>query len=463
MLLCLLLAALLDFEPAPCAEATDRLVWRQKENSVDAQIEGWPLTRLLERVAAKTRWQVLLEPDTQYTVSAKFTGLKTSDALRRLLGGLNFMLVPAASGPTRLYIYRTSMGAATELVAAPAERTGPEGESSAIPNELIVTLKADARESIDDLAKRLGAKVVGRADELHAYRLRFQDEAATRGACEALGTEPDVSAVDANYEVTRPDRPEALGGGPLPPFTLRPKATVDANRVVVGLIDTALQTQGTVLKDFLLPAVSVAGAAEVPPNQPTHGTSMAETLLYRLSLAPDSASGTPVRILPVDVYGAGESTTTFEIARGIYAAINGGASIINLSLGGEADSRFVHEVIKSGHDQGVMFLAASGNEPVTTATYPAAYPEVTAVTATSRNGGLASYANRGDFVSAAAPGTSVIPFNDRPYVVVGTSVSTANASGVAAALMAATHKTGADLEALVRQTLAFKAPASGRP
>jgi hypothetical protein len=457
------LGLLLWLGVTPRVQGADRLVWRAAENRVDAEIEGWPLTQLLEKLSAKTRWQVLLEPELKHTVCAKFSGLKVDEALRRLLGNLNFMLAPAANAPARLYIFRTSMAAATELVAAPAEHLADEGATPPLPNELIVTLKPGAKESIDELAQRLGARIIGRADELRAYRLRFEDEAATQAARTALESDPNVSAVDANYQVPRPDRPEPLAVGLLlPPFTLRPKATADGSRVVVGLIDTAVQTQGTILKDFLLPGVSVAGEASVPANQPTHGTSMAETLLYRLSLAPDSSSGTPVRILPVDVYGAGQSTTTFEIARGIYAAINGGAAIVNLSLGGEADSRFLHEVIQAGHDQGVVFFGAAGNEPVATPTYPAAYPEVVAVTASSRDGGIASYANRGEFVAAAAPGTSVIPFNDRPYLIVGTSAAAANASGVAAAQMAATRKTGADLEARVRQLLAVKLP-SGPP
>jgi len=44
------------------------------------------------------------------------------------------------------------------------------------------------------------------------------------------------------------------------------------------------------------------------------------------------------------------------------------------------------------------------NEPVTTPTYPAAYPGVVAVTATDSTGQIASYANRGSFVDLAISG-----------------------------------------------------------
>ena len=45
--------------------------------------------------------------------------------------------------------------------------------------------------------------------------------------------------------------------------------------------------------------------------------------------------------------------------------------IVNMSLGGDGDSSFLHQTIKSAHDQGVVFLGAAGNQPVTTPVYPA--------------------------------------------------------------------------------------------
>ena len=39
---------------------------------------------------------------------------------------------------------------------------------------------------IDDLARSLGAKVIGRIDSLNAYRLQFQDQAAADTAREQL-------------------------------------------------------------------------------------------------------------------------------------------------------------------------------------------------------------------------------------------------------------------------------------
>jgi thermitase len=156
------------------------------------------------------------------------------------------------------------------------------------------------------------------------------------------------------------------------------------------------------------------------------------------------------------VYGQSETTTTYQVAEGIVKAIEGGATIINLSLGTDGDSSLLKQVIEDAHAQGIVFLGAAGNEAVTTATYPAAYSEVVAVTATDNQGNLASYANYGDFVDIAAPGTVIVNYNGQSYLVTGTSASTALVTGAAAGLSEVTGTSGARLEATVRKGLSLQ-------
>jgi hypothetical protein len=159
----------------------------------------------------------------------------------------------------------------------------------------------------------------------------------------------------------------------------------------------------------------------------------------------------------VDVYGNRTTTSTFDVGVGIYQAVNKGARIINLSLGSDGDTGFLHRIIQSSHDQGILFFAAAGNEPVTTPTYPAAYAEVIAVTAGSSKGVIAPYANYGSFVDVIAPGSSIVNFNGQSWLVMGTSASTAYASGVAAALMDGCNPPSmAQIEAQIRSNLALK-------
>jgi subtilisin family serine protease len=97
---------------------------------------------------------------------------------------------------------------------------------------------------------------------------------------------------------------------------------------------------------------------------------------------------------------------------GIIQARNRGANVINLSLGSPADSPVLYDVISAVARQGIPIFAAAGNEAHHHAVLPAAYPGVIAVTALD-HGQIASYANRGSFVSVAAlvPASSISIIN----------------------------------------------------
>lgn len=406
---------------------TNTLVWQAAGDRVSADLHAQPLLPLLEDIAHQTGWHIFVEHEALRDVSTKFRDLPSSDALHKLLGGLSFALVPRTNGPMFLYVYATTMENATQAVAA--ARTVPKH----VPNELIVKLKPGA--DIDAIAKALGAKVIARNDKLHLYKLQFSDEAATDAALGRLKINSDVEAVDYDYVLDPPAAPQRLDNVPANagPFslTLDPATPGDPCNPVVGLIDTPVQSLGSQFNPFITTNISVAGnAGAQSTTDPTHGTAMAETILRAVSQV--SGGSSSVRIVAVDVYGTSASTTSWNVALGIQAAVDNGATVLNLSLGGTSDSAVLESIIQQALKQGVVIFAAAGNQPVNTPTYPAALPGVYAVTALGAPGQLAAYANYGSFVSLALPGASVVYLGNQAWMVQGTSPATAYASGVAA-------------------------------
>src|SRR5215475_5682037 len=424
--------------------AADTLRW--ETNKVSADIKSTDLTGVLEKIAAVTGWHVFVEPETLHTVSAKFNNVTPGEALHKLLGDVNFFLLPDAKQP-KLYVFRTRMQNATQMVH-PAPIAPKEAKNKVIPNELIVRLKPGAK--IEDLAKLLGAKVIGHIDGSNTYRLKFDDESAADAARDQLSSNSDVASVENNYSIDRPTIPSQLGSTTVPPPQLQLKDPPATGRIIVGLVDTGVQQLGNGLDSFLLKAQSVVDG-QPDPNSPSHGTAMAETILR--SLESNTKGSTSVQILPVDVYGANETTTTFDVVNGIVLAYNGGAQVINLSLGSEGDSQSLRDLIKQLSDKNIVFFAAKGNQPVTTPLYPAADPNVYPVTALDPNGQLASYANRADIPSIPAPGTSIIYYNGKAYYVTGTSPATAYVSGGFAGYMDANHKTTAEALPVIQSRL----------
>lgn len=432
------------------AGAAERLVWRGGER-VDADINGWSLPQLLEYLAEHSGWQVFVEPNARLRepVSVKFANLPVGEALGRMLGELSFAVLPQVNAPAKLFVFRTSIGDATQRV--------PPRELAAarpIADELILLRKPGSKADADELAKRHGAKITGRVNEFGAYRLKFADAEAARIARDSLNGNTDFN-VDSNYAVPRPVATDPLAASSMAALTIKPDTSASSGQLVVGLIDAAVQ-KATPSSAFLLPGVSVAGEASAGSAAPTHGTSMFETLLRGLASTQDAGAASAVRVLPVDVYGDAASTSTFNVARGVVEALNAGASVINLSLASAGDSALLHNVIKQGAERGVLFFAAAGNEPTTAPNYPAAYPEVLAVTAGTRNGQLANYANRGEFVDVVAPGSSIIQFGGKTYLVSGTSASTAYVSGLAAGMKSSTDASAAAISAKLVETLGIK-------
>lgn len=441
------LACLLLFSLAS-ARGANRLDWRTAENRVSADITSWTLEQTLEQIAAVTGWHVFLEPGTKRTVSVKFNNRAPDKALDLLLSDLGRALLPPTNGVnSRLLVFRSNQQQATQLIQPKLAATSTNKTAIPIPNELVVTLKPG--ESIEALAKKLGAKVIGKIDGTDTYRLKFEDEEATKSAREMLKNDPAVASVDNNYNMIPTPNAQNLGAGGMP-INLKPKAVPDGERIIVGLIDTKVEGADSPNAGFFLDSLSVVGETSSSGDSLGHGPAMAQSILQGAASSTCNDRASRLRIQPVDVYGNRPTTTTFDVAAGITKAINSGAMIVNLSLGSEGNSTLLQQIIQDAHRQNVIFLAAAGNEPVTTPTYPAAYPEVIAVTAGDGNGNLAPYANRGAFVDVIGPGTIPVNYNGKLWRVSGTSPATAYLSGMAAGNADCQNLSWADLERMMR-------------
>jgi hypothetical protein len=452
------------------------LVWQKTADAstdlVSADLHGEALWPLLEDIAHQTGWHILVEPGADRLADVKFNNLPPGEALKKLLGDLNFALVPQTNGPDLLYVFMTSMKAATRPVAAPAV-----AKHRHVANQIMVKLKPGA--NIDALAKSLGAKVVGRDDKNHVYLLEFADATATDAALTTLQGNSDVQSVSYNNYFDPPPTPETVSSAP----GSAPKLTLDAStpnnpcNPVIGLIDTQVQPLGNGLDQFVQTPISVVGnatsgtgataqsisiAQSTAPSGGTitHGTAMAETILNAISQA--SGGHSTVTILPVNVYESGDSTTTWDVALGVQAAVDHGATVLNMSLGSSDNSAVLADVIQQAQSLGIVIFASAGNSPVATPTYPAALPGVNAVTALSAPGQLASYANYGNFVEMALPGTSFVFQGNQAYVVQGTSPAAAYATGIAAATKHIDCAGWSQIESAMAQKFPVPPPPTGQ-
>jgi len=411
----------------PTAEspATERpgVRWDAATDRYEASIPGWTVQRVLSRLRAQTGWRIWIEEGVQAQVRARFRRLPAREALPRLVGGLNYSLTTGTDGRRELKVFATQARSSTREIPADA------GDGT-IGDELIVRSTSGTPPDRARLARLKGASIVGTNLLTGAYRLRFGSETEAEEARKALAAESGDLEAENNQRFEAPEAPVAVDGVAAPPLRLSATVRPDGTRRMIALIDSAPQPLAPEFQAFLLPTVDLVPGAGSGTG-PSHGTSMAEAMVRGLGAG---ASETSTRIQPYNVYGAGESASTWDVAAGIARAAQEGATIINLSLGSPQDSPHLRAVIRQVTDQGALVVAAAGNNGSTESFFPAAYDEALAVTAVGRSGQLTPYANRGTFVDLAVPGSTVVETGGRTWVVQGTSVSAAYASGLAGAL-----------------------------
>ena len=137
-----------------------------------------------------------------------------------------------------------------------------------------------------------------------------------------------------------------------------------------------------------------------------------------------------------------------------------------MSFAGPRDPA-LSQALQIAREKGILVIAAAGNNgPKSPPLYPGADRNVMAVTATDENDRLFNGANQGKYVTIAAPGVDIlVPApNGAVQFTTGTSVATANVSGVAALLLA--HKpslTPEEIRAILVRTAKHLGPGGINP
>src|SRR5215211_250151 len=108
-------------------------------------------------------------------------------------------------------------------------------------------------------------------------------------------------------------------------------------------------------------------------------------------------------IMPLRVLGPDGFARWARIVRAIDFAVDHGAAVISASIYGESIDLAVQDAVRRARAAGVLVVAAAGNEGTTVPEYPAAFPDVVSVAATTEQDELASYSSRGTWVKVAAP------------------------------------------------------------
>ncbi|MER6991892.1 S8 family serine peptidase [Saccharopolyspora hirsuta] len=164
------------------------------------------------------------------------------------------------------------------------------------------------------------------------------------------------------------------------------------------------------------------------------------------------------RILAVRATDDRGNATADGLANGIRSAVAGGARVISVAAAATGPSESLAAAVRDAAAAGVVVVApaSAGARDDVVPAFPAAYPEVLSVAATSPNGAPARTAQPQIKVDVAAPGaamTGIGPRGGGLFISGGDAVAAAQVSGTAALVLSyRPHLTGAELARRLRDT-----------
>ncbi len=331
-----------------------------------------------------------------------------------------------------------------DLRAALLALAGAATRGDARDREAVLTFKDDAalRRFLARTAAA-GVTITGRLDGLRTVRVQFDSfEALARALGPLAG---DLAAVGANALVGFPLLPAKenraavdqvpFGNDTLAFLGARGDRSAWGRGTTIAILDSGVAPDATFGSSRLRTLDIGLGTAPGTGVNDGHGTGVAALAAGAAPDAPGVAPGAD--LLSIRVTDATGVSDLFTISRAIVAAVDAGARVVNISLGGYATGPVLDAAIAYATSRGVLLVAAAGNDQAARLAWPAADPRVLSVGAVDKAEQQVSFSNSGAQLQLTAPGYGVqTAWLDGARVYVdGTSASAPLVAGAVAAVL----------------------------
>ena len=207
--------------------------------------------------------------------------------------------------------------------------------------------------------------------------------------------------------------------------------------IIVAVVDTGVDTAHPDLSGKIVAGYDYVNNDNDPMDDHGHGTHVAGISAASTNNGIGVAGvGWNVKIMPMKVLSGSGNGYDSWVASGIRGAVDRGAHVINLSLGGAGFSQTLKDATDYAISKNVVVVAASGNTGSATVNYPAGNPNVIGVGATDSSDKIASFSTYNSTVDVSAPGVNIAStyYNSGQHAYAymsGTSMAAPHVAGLA--------------------------------
>ena len=333
----------------------------------------------------------------------------------------------------------------TQRAARPNRPSGvpPASERRYVPDEVVIELRNSiAPPQVDALQRRHRlTRLESQPHQLSGttlYRWRIPDRRSVPQVVRELERDNVVASAQPNYVYTLQDDAAKPAGDPAQYEVAKlrlPEAhqVAGGDGIVIAVIDSGVdaahpELTGSVIESF--------NAASTPMAPHSHGTAIAALIAGHGRLIGAAPKARLLAVRAFDPQGGSADGTTFAILKGLDWAAANKARIINMSFAGPSDPAMLRSLAAASKKGSVLIAAAGNAGPKSPPLFPAADPNVIAVSATDADDRLFAQSNRGPHIAIAAPGDQLLVAVPGGYdVSSGTSYSAAEISGVVALML----------------------------
>lgn len=288
-------------------------------------------------------------------------------------------------------------------------------EAQNVSREIVIRFKSKIDDNfVDNFANTINARVINLSTRINTAVFQFSSNIEANEKLQELSTNPVVDYAEPNYTYTSKytvsdPKSKEQNGLAIAGLAKAWDITFGDPKIVIAVIDTGVDLNHPDLKNKVVQGYNVLSGGKTPPMDDNgHGTHAAGIAGADTNNKIGVAGTAPrCRIMPIKALDKVGNGNLFDVSLGIVWAVDRGARVLNLSLGGP-NGKTLERAVQYALMKNVVVVSAMGNDGKNKKAYPAGFKGVISVGSIDFDKTKSSFSNYGNWISVVAPGSSIL-------------------------------------------------------